>query len=165
MYDLNTSSIFDTFRGTADSGPLHEEGIALQGHTVVTTTWGAWKEEHPDTTVLEERFALGRDPDFRSNRDADGPIFPVGTVDPRLAIQEDILGIIQENGTPLAVHVNSAAAAIERGEVVQIDGIRVIASGTGVAAIDADGNDVVAHQAFWFAWSQFYPSTELWPDV
>ena len=165
MYDLNTNSIFDTFRGTADSGPLYEEGIALEGHTVVTTTWGAWIEEHPDTTVLTEDLALGRDPDFRNTRDANGPIFPVGRVDPRLAIQEDIFGVIQENERALAIHVNSATAALDRGEVVLIDDIRVIKAGDGIAALDADGNEIVGHQAFWFAWSQFYPTTELWPDV
>ena len=165
MYDLNTNSIFDTFRGTADSGSLLDEGIALEGHTVVTTTWAAWVEQHPDTTVLTEDLALGRDPDFRNNRDANGPIFPVGSVDPRLAIQEDIFGVIQENGTALAIHVNSATAALDRGEVVLIDDLRVVRAGDGIATIDADGNEIVGHQAFWFAWSQFYPSTDLWPDV
>ncbi len=165
MYDLVSQSIFDTFLGTATSGVLHDEGVALEGHTVVTSTWGAWVEQHPDTTVLIEELALGRDFDFRNGRDSNGPIFPVGDVDPRLAIQEDVLGVIQENGVPLAIHVNSAAAALERGEVVEIDGIRIIQAGDGVQAIDAEGNEIVAHQAFWFAWSQFYPSTELWPNV
>ena len=166
MYDLNTNSIFDTFRGTADSGPLFDEGVALTGHTVVTSTWGAWKEEHPDTTVLTEDLALGRDPDFRNNRDADGPIFPIGNVDPRLAIQEDILGVIQTDGRPLAIHVNSATSALSRGEIIEIgDDVQVVSSGDGVIALDGDGNEIAAHQAFWFAWSQFYPSTQLWPDV
>ena len=165
MYDLVSQSIFDTFLGTADTGVLHDQGVALVGHTVVTSTWGAWVEQHPDTTVLIEDLALGRDFDFRNGRDSSGPIFPIGDVDVRLAVQEDVLGVIQENGTPLAIHVDSATAALGRGEVVEIDGIRVIRSGDGVQAIDSDGNDIVAHQAFWFAWSQFYPSTEVWPNV
>ena len=115
--------------------------------------------------MLTEDLALGRDPDFRNNRDADGPIFPIGDVDPRLAIQEDILGVLQENGRALAFHVNLARDAIDRGEIVEFNGIRAIRSGDGIAAIDSDGNEFVGHQAFWFAWSQFYPSTELWPDV
>ena len=143
MYDLNTNSIFDTFVGTADSGPLLDEGVELTAHTVVTSTWGAWKEEFPNTTVLTEDLALGRDPDFRNNRDADGPIFPIGDVDPRLAIQEDILGGLQENGRALAFHVNLARDAIDRGEIVEFNGIRAIRSGDGIAAIDSDGNEFV----------------------
>ena len=165
MYDVNSSSIFDTFRGTADSGPLRDEGIQLEGHTVVTSTWGAWRDEFPHTTVLTEDDALGSNFDFRSGRDADGPIFPIGSVDPRLAIQEDVLGVIQANGRPLAIHVDSAASALDRGEIIEIDGLHVIRSGDGVAARNSDGEEITAHQAFWFAWSQFYPNTELWPDI
>lgn len=165
MYDLTSLSIFDTFLGTADSGTLHDQVVALEQHSVSTSTWAAWVAEHPDTTVLIEDLALGRDFDFRNGRDAQGPIFPVGDVDPRLSVQEDVLGVIQSNGTPLAFHVNSAIDAINRGEVVEVDGIRIVRSGDGVQAIDGDGNDIVSHQAFWFAWSQFYPLTDLWPNV
>ena len=45
------------------------------------------------------------------------------------------------------------------------DAIRVVTSGDGLLAFDTDGNEIPAHQAFWFAWSQFYPATQLWPDV
>ncbi len=165
MYDLVSKSIFNTFLGTAESGPLLDKGIALEGHTVVTSTWAEWVAQYPDTTVLIESLARGRNFDFRNGRDADGPIFPIGNVDPRLAVQEDVLGVIQTNGRPLAIHVNSATAAIQRGESVVIDDIRVGQSGDGLFAVDADGNEVTTHQAFWFAWSQFHPTTDLWPDL
>ncbi len=165
MYDLNTFSILDTFRGTAETGPLKERGIRLNQHSVVTSTWADWRAAHPDTTVLIEELALGRDPDFRNGRDADGPIFPIGDVDPRLPVQEDVLGVIAGDGTPIAFHVESALSALERGEAIEVDGISIVSDGGGVRAIDADGNDVGSHQAFWFAWSQFHPETELWPDV
>jgi len=32
----------------------------------------------------------------------------------------------------------------------------------GVRAIGPDSQDLGSHQAFWFAWSQFYPDTALW---
>jgi hypothetical protein len=28
--------------------------------------------------------------------------------------------------------------------------------------VTAGGDELSAHQAFWFAWSQFHPDTELW---
>ena len=165
MYELNTGSIFDTFLGDAQTGPFAEAGIQLEQHTVVTSTWGAWVEENPDTDVLVESLALGRDFDFRNGRDADGPIFPIGDVDPRLDIQEDVLGIIQEDGTPIAFHVNSAVGALQAGQTIEVNGITIVLSGSGIKAIDADGNDIVGHQSFWFAWSQFNEGTELWPEV
>jgi hypothetical protein len=164
MFDLNTFSVFDTFLGTAQTGPLAELGIELPQHSVVTSSWSAWKTAHPETDVLVESLALGRDFDFRNGRDADGPIFPIGDVDPRLPVQEDVLGVVKADGTPLAFHVPSAHAVLDRGETVEIDGIRVIKDGGGLKAQDAEGNDLGSHQAFWFAWSQFYKNTELWPS-
>ena len=164
MYDVETFSVFDTFRGDAVTGPLAELGVVLPQAGVVTATWGDWKAAHPDTTVLDEELALGRDFDFRNGRDANGPIFPIGDVDPRLPVQEDVLGIITESGTPLAFHVASAIEALRAGESVVVDDVHVVLDGGGVRAVDADGNDLGGHQAFWFAWSQFHPDTALWPS-
>ena len=165
MYDLVTHSVFDTFLGTAVTGPLHEKGIKLKQASVVTTTWGDWKKAHPDTTVLVERLALGRDFDFRNGRDANGPIFPIGDVDPRLPVQEDILGVITPAGAPIAFHVASLITALDASETVEVDGVRVVLEAGGVRAVDVKGNDLGTHQAFWFAWSQFHAETKLWPDV
>jgi hypothetical protein len=164
MFDLNTFSIFDTFLGTAQSGPLAEQGISLDQHSVVTSTWVDWREAHPETTVLIEELSLDRDFDFRNNRDANGPIFPIGDVDPRLPVQEDVLGVTTADSVPLAFHVASARAALDQGESIEVDGITLIVDGGGVRAVDANGDDAGGHQAFWFAWSQFHPDTRLWPN-
>ncbi|MEO1562865.1 MAG: DUF3179 domain-containing (seleno)protein [Pseudomonadota bacterium] len=162
MYDLNTYSVFDTFLGKALTGPLAEKGVVLKQASVVTTTWGEWKAAHPDTTVLKERYALGRDPDFRNTRDANGPIFPVGDVDPRLSVHEDVIGVITASGTPVAFQRTAAMLALQNGEEITFENVHLELDGGGVKAVDADGSDIGSHQAFWFAWSQFYPDTELW---
>lgn len=163
MFDVNTFSVFDTFLGTAVSGPLAEQSIVLPQAGVVTTTWGQWKDEHPDTTVLAESVANGRpDSDLRNTRDANGPIFPIGEVDDRLPVQEDVIGVTGVSGTPIAFQVTKAIEVLEAGGSVEVDGIILELDGGGVRAVDAEGNDVGAHQAFWFAWSQFQPDTELW---
>ena len=164
MYDLNTYSVFDTFLGHAVTGPLAEKGVQLEQASVVTTDWGRWKKEHPDTTVLKERYALGRDPDFRNTRDADGPIFPVGDVDPRLPVHEDIIGAITASGTPVAFQRSKAMAALQKGEQIAFENVRLELDAGGIRAIGADGADLGSHQAFWFAWSQFHPGTALWPE-
>ena len=163
MYDLNTSSVFDTFLGTALTGPLAEIDLELEQVGVVTTTWGEWKALHPNTTILAEELALGRDSDLLNTRDAGGPIFPIGDIDPRLPVQEPVLGVIAESGTPVAFHVSSARSVLIQGGSIQVENIILRLAGGGVIAIDADGNDLGGHQAFWFAWSQFYPDTDLWP--
>ena len=162
MYDINTYSVFDTFLGQALTGPLAENNIRLKQATVVTTDWGTWKKQHPETTVLLEQYALGRDPDFRNGRDKNGPIFPVGDIDPRLSVHEDILGVVAASGTPVAFQRSTAMAALTRGEEITFENIRLELSAGGIKAVDTDGSDLGSHEAFWFAWSQFFPQTELW---
>lgn len=163
MYDLTTYSVFDTFLGHAVTGPLAEIGLRLEQATVITTEWGTWRAEHPETTVLVEALALGRDPDFRNGRDANGPIFPVGDVDPRLPVHEDVVGVVTDSGTPVAFQRSAALIALLSGEEIAFENVRLELDAGGIKAVDADGSDLGSHQAFWFAWSQFYPGTELWP--
>lgn len=163
MYDLNTYSVFDTFLGEALTGPLGDRNLKLEQANVITTDWGTWKSAHPETTVLSEALALGRDPDFRNGRDADGPIFPVGNVDPRLPVHEDIIGVITGSGQPVAFQRSAALVALRNGSKISVGDIRLELDAGGIKAVNADGEDVGSHQAFWFAWSQFHPQTTLWP--
>ncbi|MEM9707978.1 MAG: DUF3179 domain-containing (seleno)protein [Pseudomonadota bacterium] len=162
MYDIGTYSVFDTFLGKAVTGPLADKGLQLEQASVITTDWASWKAEHPETTVLVEALALGRDFDFRSGRDANGPIFPVGDVDPRLPVHEDIIGAIAASGTPVAFPRNQAFLALQEGDAVSFENIRLALDGGGIKAVGSDGSDLGSHQAFWFAWSQFHPETVLW---
>ena len=163
MYDLNTYSVFDTFLGHAVNGPLAEIDLRLEQATVITTDWGSWKSKHPETTVLLERYALGRNPDFRNGRDANGPIFPVGNVDPRLPVHEDIIGAITASGKPIAFQRSAAIIALMRGDSVTFENVQLELAAGGLQDVDPDGYALGRHQAYWFAWSQFYPGTNLWP--
>ena len=144
------------------TGPLADKKVKLNQATVITTDWATWKKEYPHTTVLLEQYALGRNPDFRNNRDKNGPIFPVGNVDPRLSVQEDIIGVLTASGTPVAFQRSTALAALKRGEEITFENVRLELAAGGIKAVDKDGSDLGSHEAFWFAWSQFHPDTELW---
>lgn len=163
MYDVNTHSVFDTFLGKAVTGPLAKKKLQLKQASVVTTDWGTWKRAHPETTVLVEALALGRNFDFRNNRDAKGPIFPIGNVDPRLPVHEDIIGGVAASGKPVAFQRSKAFVALKRGEAVAFENVRLVLDAGGIKAVDDNGSDLGSHQAFWFAWSQFHPRTALWP--
>ncbi len=163
MYDLVTKSVFDTFTGEAVTGPLREAGVVLNQATVVTTTWGEWKAAHPETTILAEDGGIGRryplDP--LRGRDDDGPIFPIGDADDTLGVHDQVFGVVHR-GTPVAFPVDAASAALKSGRAVELAGVTLRLDGSGVRAVDAAGNEIPGHQAFWFAWSQFMPNTLLW---
>ncbi|MEM9517796.1 MAG: DUF3179 domain-containing (seleno)protein [Actinomycetota bacterium] len=164
MYEFHTKSVFDTFTGAAVSGPLQDTGIVLEQLSVVTTTWADWKAEHPDSFLIAEDGGIGRlyQEDPLRGRDDNGPIFPIGTVDPRLDVQQPVVGVITDDGTIIAFPVDLVTETLDRGGDVTADGITVNASAGGFVAVDERGNDVATHQAFWFAWSQFHPDTLLW---
>jgi hypothetical protein len=165
MFDLDTMSVFDTFTGEAVSGPLHEQGVVLEEVTVVRSTWGAWKEQHPNTTIIAEDGGIGRvyPADPLGGRDDDGPIFPVGAVDPRLPEQQLVVGVIAADGRAVAFPSDEASNALDHGEVPSAAGVEVLADGDGLRAVATEsGEQLPAHEAFWFAWSQFHPDTELW---
>jgi len=103
-----------------------------------------------------------RDFNLRETRDANGPIFPVGDVDPRLPVHEDVIGAVTSNGTPVAFPRTTAVAALTSGQEVAFEDVWLELFAGGVRAIGPDSQDLGSHQAFWFAWSQFYPDTALW---
>ncbi len=162
MYDIETQSVFDTFLGKAVTGPLAKIGLELEQATVITSDWGTWRRTYPATTVLIEELALGRDFNLRETRDANGPIFPVGDVDPRLGVHEDVVGVMTPNGRPVAFVRATAVAALTAGQAVVFDGVQLELDAGGLRAVGTNGADLGSHQAFWFAWSQFHPDTALW---
>jgi len=167
MFELTTFSMFDTFIGTALTGPLHDVGFSLEPVSVVTSTWADWKAAHPDTTIVAEDGGIGRSYplDPLGGRDDNGPVFPIGDVDPRLPVQEPVIGVTALDGTPLAFAADAALRAIAAGEEVELAGVVIITDGAGLLAQFADGTPVTSHQAFWFAWSQFHPDTLVWTSL
>lgn len=164
MYDAITESLFDQFLGVPLSGPLNDSGIELERIPVVTTTWAQWRDAHPDTTIIAADGGVGRR--YRAaplgGRDAYGPIFPVGTRDERLPVQEPVFGVMGPDGTAVAFPVAAALEQLEAGEEVAAAGVTVNLDAGGLVALDAGGRILPGHQAFWFAWSQFRPGTHLW---
>jgi hypothetical protein len=126
MYDLDSRSVFDTFTGEAVSGPLREAGVMLPQATVVTTTWADWRDTHPTTRIVAEDGGIGRsyDLDPLRGRDDDGPIFPIGNADDRLPVQEQVVGVITADGTPIAFPAAAAREALAAGEAVEAEASR-----------------------------------------
>lgn len=53
MYDRQTNSLWNHLTGEPVIGKLAPSGIRLERLPIVVTTWGAWKRQHPATTVLD----------------------------------------------------------------------------------------------------------------
>ena len=152
MYDLATQSMFDTFTGAAVSGPLHDAGIVLQQATVVVSSWGDWRAAHPDTRIVAIDGGIGRTypSDPLGGRDDGGPIFPIGPADPRLPVQAQVVGVIGPAGRPVAFDAAQATSALAAGRHVEAAGVELVPDGGGMRARADSGEELAAHQAFWF---------------
>jgi hypothetical protein len=173
MYELGSQSIFDTFTGRARSGPMFVDGVHLAQLTVSVSTWGEWRSEHPDTTIIAGDGGVGRvypeDPLF--GRDDSGPIFPIGELDDRLTVHHPVVGAVTADGVAVAFDAIEARAVLaDGGSVVALDEdgtviATVSSDGAGLSVTSADGLELATHESFWFAWSQFWPQTLLWANV
>ena len=109
MYDRATQSLWNTIWGRPVVGPLTGTGIELESRAVVTTTWGAWRSRHPDTTVLSIDTGYERDYSegaaYHDYFATDRLMFPVPMTDPRLKNKDEVF-VLRPAGTddpPLAI--------------------------------------------------------------
>lgn len=97
MYDHATQSLWNTLWGEPVIGPLTDKGIGLEHLSVVTTTWGEWKNRHPHTQVLSTSTGYNRDYGegvaYRQYFATDELMFNIPIVDNRLKNKAEVLAL------------------------------------------------------------------------
>ena len=95
MFDAETQSLWSSLDGTPVVGPLVGSGLQLSIWPVVTTTWGEWRQMHPDTTALSLDTGFRRDYSegaaYRQYFSTDSLMFGVSRTDARLANKAEVL--------------------------------------------------------------------------
>ncbi len=97
MYDQQTHSLWNQFTGRPVVGELTGSGIELSILPVVTTTWGEWKQQHPETKVLSLDTGFTRDytpgKPYGSYFNSPDLMFPALTQDQRLNPKDQVFGL------------------------------------------------------------------------
>lgn len=114
MFDEETGSLWSSLEGSPVVGPLVGKGLRLTFRSVVTTTWGEWKKDHPGTSVLsletgyERNYAEGAA--YRQYFGSDRLMFEVPATDARLKNKAEVLVLRPEvlgpNARPVAIAVD-----------------------------------------------------------
>ena len=155
MYDRQTQSLWTHFDGRAVIGELI--GTQLDFRPMAIVSWAAWRDAHPEGTVLTQETgydrSYGRNPyvGYETSERLLSPAFKSTDIDERLPAKERVVGI-RGGGDAVAVRHGHLT---DRGTVeVQLAGIPLVVwtvPGAG-SAIDApqlsDGVDVGSRGVF-----------------
>lgn len=97
MYDQETHTLWNQFSGKPVVGPLVNENIELEVLPVVTTTWGEWRKQHPDTKVLNLDTGFRRDYSpgaaYAAYFNSEDLMFPAAVKDDTLRQKEQVFGL------------------------------------------------------------------------
>lgn len=158
MVDLQTDTLWRHQTGIGLAGPL--EGEVLEQFPVLTTSWGEWIAEHPDSEVLaipapifpdaatspeQPAIAYSYKPGeaYRFYYEDPDVWFPVFDTPEVFELKESVLGI-SDGTTELAVQV---AALAESGPQVFVVGVRTVAAvptSSGALVYDLAGSGLAA---------------------
>ncbi len=161
MEDRETSTSWSHVTGRALGGP--GRGAQLQALPSVQTTWTEWKKAHPETDVLKkskevlsshyeryfsdpERLGLFRAQWLTEVMPGKTLIWGATVGLHAVAVTDEAL---VESGKA-AVDLGGTPVEIERGAD---GGVRAFAG--------EDRDEIPVTRAFWFAWSSFYPNTQV----
>jgi len=97
MYDQKTHTLWNQFNGQPVAGKLANSGIELEVLPLVTTSWGEWKKQHPNTKVLSEDTGFHRDytpgTAYGAYFFGDELMFPASLNDDSLKQKEKVFGL------------------------------------------------------------------------
>jgi hypothetical protein len=97
MFDRQTDTLWSQFTGEALEGPL--TGGRLDFIPSELTTWAAWKEQHPDTLVLNtDDLGQKYDPYVSYYLNPYAGILDETNTDERLHVKELVVGVVGEAG-------------------------------------------------------------------
>jgi hypothetical protein len=167
LYDRRTESLWSQLLAEAVSGPL--KGTKLEPVPISHTTWADWKRRHPGTEVLSTDTGFVRDYERDPYAGYDKVARLMSDVqhkDDRLQLQEWVLGV-QLGGDAKAYPFSRLARSVDAtgrlrdrvgGQAVEL---RFDAKHQSAQAFDAQGHELPAVRAFWFAWVACNPKTSV----
>ncbi|MBI4430980.1 MAG: DUF3179 domain-containing protein [Candidatus Omnitrophica bacterium] len=166
FYDKGTESLWSQILMEAVTGPLTGRKIKLLASE--RTTWEAWRSKYPEGKVLSTDTGYARDY-FRNpyaGYESNARIyFPVAHMDSRLHPKAWVLGIIL-NGEAKAYPFDQLKKISRNPLKDQVGGETILISydrkAQSAVVQDVEGRMLASIQAYWFAWSAFYPGTQLY---
>ena len=166
FYDHQTESLWSQIKEESVTGPF--TGARLTALPSATTTWKAWREEHPDTLVLSTKTGFRRDysrDPYESYAHTPQLIFPVKHNDSRLPAKEKVVGV--QVGDTSKAYPLSALQLLGQSLKDTVAGKALTLTyqpqGQSATVVEtATGKRLPVVTAYWFAWATFHPETAVY---
>lgn len=164
MFDRKTDSLWSQIKAEAVSGKY--AGTEMEWLPGEQMTWSAWREKYPGSEVLNLETGHNRDygkEAYQSYFQSGRTMFPYERNNDRLEAKKWVVGVEYKG--------NAKAYPLD-----ELPANKTVEDTIGDATVtftydpdaknfnirDADGNEIPAVQAFWFAWQAFHPETEVY---
>lgn len=166
MYDRQTQSLWSQIEGKSIAGRL--SGTALSIHPSRYLSWRDAVKLYPRLEVLvPPTFPFSKydtDP-YATYRSSDRIMFPVNHQDKTLNAKDKVLGF-QYAGKHFAIPTHILDKVKSRTHVNIIsDSVTLTFSDGGIRLHTKDGQGIVHHTMYWFAWHTFHPDTVLIREI
>lgn len=163
MFDRGTESLWSQISAEAVTGPLLGQRLRLLRARM--NTWGRWRREHPETTVLSRetghRRSYGRSPygTYAKSREV---MFPV-RVDRRYHPKMPTLGL-RVPGEGARAYPGSELARAGGSVAERFLGRKVrVSYDADLVVFDVEAPpEVEVVEGYWFAWAAFHPETSVY---
>ncbi len=161
MQDKETGSLWSHVTGECLDGEY--KGTRLEMIPVVQTTWAEWSKAHPDTRVLkksEEIKSSGYE-SYYADPEKTG-LFRTIWLQDRLPGKSLVHGVLLG---PHSLAVADGAVVVGKPVTAKMGDVTVRVSREpdgGLRAVRTDtGAELIVRTAYWFAWSTYFPRTEV----
>jgi len=166
MYDRYEGNLWQQITGEGIVGPAARREEKLKHVPIITTAWGEWKKEHPDTQVLSRETGHDRNYDqypYGTYEQDDELYFGVKGLNKQLQIKTVVYGIELDGKSKaypesafdkeqiIEDTVGDIPVRFERKESGEIKVLNVQTS-----------ENIIPIRLFWFAWAAFHPDTQLY---
>jgi hypothetical protein len=179
IFDAATETLWWPLRHQPIAGELVGQETQAPVRTWLTT-WRAWKQLHPDTTVLAGTEE-GLDIDYEKNPvlprnyenvfDVLYPIYGFNLTETPLAPKAHVIGVHADGAAAARAYPCTLLQALPEAERMFQDKlgekditVTYDADANILEATDAEGNALPADAAYWIAWHGAYPKTTVWNE-
>lgn len=165
LFDRETRSLWSQLGMRGVSGDFINAPLKWLPSEIMT--WRAWRAAYPNGRALSKKTGLNQTYDrspYEGYEESDGLMVPVPDTRKELKHKAWVLGVMIGDKTKaypleelggkktLADHLDNIPIRVE------YDPARRWHKVTNTAS----GEDIIAVQAYWFAWQAFYPETLIW---